>query len=199
MVLLTYKKSLKQNKKRSVDNHARKHRGFMQISINSSVECTFFSHIHRNKSKRGRHVGTSWQGEASSKMMQARQEFKQDKKAGKTRQRSLLSDTNVPYWRACVHNCVSQILKTVTDGKLLVIPVSSCAMSKLFSRIPVHSKQQQQQGILVNKERANNLEPLALLIERGHAHGHRVQPKRSLCEESKIYEQLSRILVHVIG
>ena len=77
-------------------------------------------------------------------------------------------------------------------------PQSSCAMSKLFSRIPVHSKQQQQ-GILVNKERANNLEPLALLIERGHAHGHRVQPKRSLCEESKIYEQLSRILVHVIG
>ena len=60
-------------------------------------------------------------------------------------------------------------------------PQSSCAMSKLFSRIPVHSKQQQQ-GILVNKERANNLEPLALLIERGHAHGHRVQPKRSLCE-----------------
>ena len=59
-------------------------------------------------------------------------------------------------------------------------PQSSCAMSKLFSRIPVHSKQQQQQqGILVNKERANNLEPLALLIERGHAHGHRVQPKRS--------------------
>ena len=61
-------------------------------------------------------------------------------------------------------------------------PQSSCAMSKLFSRIPVHSKQQQQQGILVNKERANNLEPLALLIERGHAHGHRVQPKRSWCE-----------------
>ena len=119
MVLLTYKKSLKQNKKRSVDNHARKHRGFMQISINSSVECTFFSHIHRNKSKRGRHVGTSWQGETSSKMMQARQEFKQDKKASKTRQRSLLSDTNVPYWRVCVHNCVSQILKTVTDGKLI--------------------------------------------------------------------------------
>jgi len=71
-------------------------------------------------------------------------------------------------------------------------------MSKLFSRIPVHSKQQQQ-GILVNKERANNLEPLALLIERGHAHDHRLQPKKSLCEEIKIYEQLSRILVHVIG
>jgi len=70
-------------------------------------------------------------------------------------------------------------------------------MSKLFSRIPVHSKQQQQ-GILVNKERANNLEPLALLIERGHAHGRRVQPKRSSWE-SKIYEQLSRILVHVTG
>jgi uncharacterized membrane protein len=72
-------------------------------------------------------------------------------------------------------------------------------MSKLFSRIPVHSKQQQQQGILVNKERANNLEPLALLIERGHAHGHRVQPKSLCVKESKIYEQLSRILVHVTG
>ena len=48
-----------------------------------------------------------------------------------------------------------------------------------FSRIPVHSKQQQQ-GILVNKERANNLEPLALLIERGHAHGHCVQPKKKV-------------------
>ena len=55
-----------------------------------------------------------------------------------------------------------------------------------FSRIPVHSKQQQQQqGILVNKERANNLEPLALLIERGHAHGHRVQPKRSFVKKVK--------------
>ena len=84
----------------------------------------------------------------------------------------------------------------------MAIPVSSCVMSKLFSRIPVHSKQQQQQGILVNKERANSLEPLALLIERGLAHGHReeAQPNRIFVEkEVKIIEQLSRILVHVTG
>ena len=74
-------------------------------------------------------------------------------------------------------------------------------MSKLFSRIPVHSKQQQQQGILVNKERANSLEPLALLIERGHAHLMVIVcNQRGLCvKESKTHEQLSKILVHVIG